>query len=124
MYQANIYAGWHGIAIHAMSGIDMALWDIKGKVFELPVWKLLGGGLHGRGAGLRLPGSKGGIPWLISRENPQQQDLRFGRSGDSFDAFNHPNYGQPNSTIGSTGAGTISFSQTNRGLQLGGILRF
>jgi hypothetical protein len=43
---------------------------------------------------------------------------------DSFDAFNHPNYGQPNSTIGSTGVGTISSSQTNRGLQLGGTFRF
>jgi hypothetical protein len=43
---------------------------------------------------------------------------------DSYDAFNHPNYGQPNSTIGGSGVGTISSSQTNRGLQLGGILRF
>jgi L-alanine-DL-glutamate epimerase-like enolase superfamily enzyme len=29
-----------------MSGIDLALWDIKGKVLGLPVWKLLGGGFH------------------------------------------------------------------------------
>lgn len=46
MYRANIYAGRRGIAIHAMSGIDMALWDIKGKALGLPVWKLLGGGFH------------------------------------------------------------------------------
>jgi L-alanine-DL-glutamate epimerase-like enolase superfamily enzyme len=44
MYRANIYAGRRGIAVHAMSGIDIALWDIKGKVLEMPVWKLLGGG--------------------------------------------------------------------------------
>ena len=29
-----------------MSGIDLALWDIKGKALGLPVWKLLGGGFH------------------------------------------------------------------------------
>jgi L-rhamnonate dehydratase len=46
MYRANIYAGRRGIGIHAISGIDMALWDIKGKVLGLPVWKLLGGGFH------------------------------------------------------------------------------
>ncbi len=46
MYRANIYSGRRGIAIHAMSGIDMALWDIKGKALQMPVWKLLGGGFH------------------------------------------------------------------------------
>ena len=46
MYAANVYAGRRGIAIHAMSGIDMALWDIKGKALDVPVWKLLGGGFH------------------------------------------------------------------------------
>ncbi|MGE3818152.1 MAG: mandelate racemase/muconate lactonizing enzyme family protein [Isosphaeraceae bacterium] len=44
MYRANIYGGRRGIAIHAMSGIDLALWDIKGKALDMPVWKLLGGG--------------------------------------------------------------------------------
>jgi len=44
MYRANIYSGRRGIAIHAMSGIDLALWDIKGKALGVPVWRLLGGG--------------------------------------------------------------------------------
>jgi L-alanine-DL-glutamate epimerase-like enolase superfamily enzyme len=44
MYRANIYGGRRGVAIHAMSGIDLALWDIKGKALGMPVWKLLGGG--------------------------------------------------------------------------------
>jgi L-rhamnonate dehydratase len=46
MCRNNIYAGRSGIAVHAMSGIDLALWDIKGKKLGMPIWKLLGGGFR------------------------------------------------------------------------------
>lgn len=43
MYQASRYAGRRGLFVHAMSGIDLALWDIFGKAVGLPVHTLLGG---------------------------------------------------------------------------------
>ncbi len=35
--------GRRGVSICAMSGIDIALWDILGKSLNAPVWRLLGG---------------------------------------------------------------------------------
>jgi L-rhamnonate dehydratase len=43
MYRGLIYIGRRGIALHALSGIDIALWDIKGKAEGKPVHELLGG---------------------------------------------------------------------------------
>ena len=45
-FRAFYYAGRGGIAISAMSGIEMALWDIKGKALDVPVYELLGGPAH------------------------------------------------------------------------------
>lgn len=43
MYRGSIYYGRRGPAVHAISGIDIALWDIKGKVLGQPIYLLLGG---------------------------------------------------------------------------------
>jgi len=44
MYRASIFYGRRGAAIQAMSGVDIALWDIVGKASGKPIYKLLGGG--------------------------------------------------------------------------------
>jgi L-rhamnonate dehydratase len=48
MYHAAIYFGRRGVALHALSGIDIALWDIKGKALGKPVHELLGGAKRSR----------------------------------------------------------------------------
>ncbi len=44
MYRGTLYYGRDGAVIQAMAGIDLALWDIKGKLLQKPVYELLGGG--------------------------------------------------------------------------------
>ncbi len=43
MYNLTRQVGQGGIAINAMSGIDIAIWDIIGKALNKPVSKLIGG---------------------------------------------------------------------------------
>lgn len=43
MYRHFYYIGISGAAISAISGIEIALWDIMGKKLRVPIYKLLGG---------------------------------------------------------------------------------
>jgi L-rhamnonate dehydratase len=43
LYWTLMPRGQTGYAAHALAAIDLALWDIKGKVLGQPVWRLLGG---------------------------------------------------------------------------------
>lgn len=43
LFRASIPYGRKGVAIEALSAVDIALWDLKGKQLNVPVYKLLGG---------------------------------------------------------------------------------
>jgi L-rhamnonate dehydratase len=43
MYQATLPFGRKGLAIMALSGVDLALWDLRGKAAGQPIAELLGG---------------------------------------------------------------------------------
>jgi L-alanine-DL-glutamate epimerase-like enolase superfamily enzyme len=43
LYAGSIYYGRRGVALHAISGIDIALWDIVGRATGKPIHALLGG---------------------------------------------------------------------------------
>ena len=46
MIEGTIFMGRQGAVIQAMSGVEIALWDILGKATEKPVYQLLGGGFR------------------------------------------------------------------------------
>lgn len=48
MYRRTQYFGRSSVTIAAMSAVDMALWDLKGKHFQEPIHRLLGGKRHNR----------------------------------------------------------------------------
>ncbi|EIM27597.1 mandelate racemase/muconate lactonizing enzyme family protein [Microvirga lotononidis] len=48
MYRATLFYGRGGAVVQAMAGIDIALWDIKGKALGKPIVELLGGAIRSR----------------------------------------------------------------------------
>ena len=57
------YAGRGGLVIHALSAIDIALWDLLGKSVGLPLWRLLGG------ANPKVKAYAGGIDLMFSLDD-------------------------------------------------------
>ena len=43
MWRSTMSYGRMGVTMNAISGVDLALWDIIGKALNMPVYKLLGG---------------------------------------------------------------------------------
>ena len=48
MYESTDYVGRRGLVMHAIGGIDLALWDLKGKIEGKPIHALLGGARRDR----------------------------------------------------------------------------
>jgi L-alanine-DL-glutamate epimerase-like enolase superfamily enzyme len=48
MYESTDYVGRRGLAMHAIGGVDLALWDLHGKIENKPVHALLGGAKRDR----------------------------------------------------------------------------
>jgi D-galactarolactone cycloisomerase len=48
LHQNTFWQGRGGAVTHAISGIDMAMWDILGKITKQPIHRLLGGKLRNR----------------------------------------------------------------------------
>ncbi|MCP5112674.1 MAG: L-rhamnonate dehydratase, partial [bacterium] len=43
LWRSTMYYGRKGAVINAISGVDLAIWDLIGKAAQMPVYKLLGG---------------------------------------------------------------------------------
>ncbi|KAL8729664.1 MAG: hypothetical protein Q9166_004613 [cf. Caloplaca sp. 2 TL-2023] len=48
MYRASMFYGRKGLPVAVISVIDLALWDLKGKLWNEPVYRLLGGSVQDR----------------------------------------------------------------------------
>jgi L-rhamnonate dehydratase len=48
MYHSTLLYGRKGLVLHALSAVDLAIWDLHGKLTQTPVYSLLGGPLRDR----------------------------------------------------------------------------
>jgi L-alanine-DL-glutamate epimerase-like enolase superfamily enzyme len=69
------YVGRGGLAAFAMSALDIALWDLKAKCANEPLWRFLGG--HNN----RVKAYAGGIDLFFSPHDLAAQTERFLRDG-------------------------------------------
>ena len=82
MYQYSYYYGRRSVAIHAMSGIDIAIWDIMGKAVGKPVHKLIGGAFRDKipaYCSVLMPDSEDEIRRIAATYLPQGfKGIKFG----------------------------------------------
>ena len=102
-------AGPAGTLAVAVAGVDIALWDLKGKALGQPIWQLLGGRVRARSPRVRQlaapgPGARGGggargaaggagVPGLQAAQLGAGADRRS-RRPDAGDGARHPRAGR------------------------------
>ena len=93
LYRDMNWLGQAGPLLSAISGIDIALWDIKGKALGVPVYELLGGAYRER---IQLYANY----WFIDGGHNAEDYARQARetvvrgfTALKFDPFAHVNYG-------------------------------
>jgi len=88
MYRRTMYFGRKAVGITAMAAVDVALWDIKGKAFQQPIHRLLGGKQHDR--------VRGYASILFGRDGKETRDIarRWREAGYSAVKFGWEPMGQ------------------------------
>lgn len=66
-----------GALSNSIAGIDIALWDIKGKILDVPIYRLLGGKYRDA---MPVYGSYGTGRWRMSKEDAVAQAVKFVRN--------------------------------------------
>src|SRR4051812_18213455 len=74
LYEKSVHFGHRGVALHAMSAIDIALYDLAGKILGQPVHRLLGGAFRDRVpvyASALMPWTLDGVREIVSSYREQ-----------------------------------------------------
>ena len=93
--------GEGGLAVNAMSAIDLALWDLTGKARGLPIYKLLGGAVQSRimvyasATAFDLPALRAGRPRHKSPEELVRECRAYMEEGFKAVKFGWGNYFGP-----------------------------
>jgi galactonate dehydratase len=124
-----------GIAYKAMSGIDSALWDIRGKALDAPVWQLLGGKMRDEldlywshcGSDRRRYSEQLNVPKLSNLDDIRelsQEVLDQGFSGIKTNILSvdeHPNVPRTKNGVGNSGQ--INYRQLENAVAVIGTFR-